>query len=60
MQFQLLNSYWWVSDFLHSHTNKSSKLQWPLPPPTILESLESACQKFQYGGSSGDSLYCGN
>jgi len=30
------------------------------PPPTILESLEGACQKFQYGGNSGDSLYCGN
>jgi len=26
------------------------------PPPTILESLEGACQKFQYGGNSGDSL----
>jgi len=25
-----------------------------LPPPTILESLEGACQKFQYGGNSGD------
>jgi len=29
-------------------------------PPTILESLEATCQKFQYGGNSGDSLYCGN
>jgi len=25
-------------------------------PPTILESLEGACQNFQYGGNSGDSL----
>jgi len=25
-------------------------------PPTILESLEGACRKFQYGGNSADSL----
>jgi len=29
-----------------------------MSPPTILESLEGACQKFQYGGCSGDSVWC--
>jgi len=32
-------------------------VKWPLySPPTMLESLEGACQKFQYGGNSDDSL----
>jgi len=42
-----------TSDICQSvKTNVTSYGSWS----TILESLEGACQKFQYSGNSGDSL----